>query len=193
MPVTSCGLFVSRAHPNLACSPDGLLGQSHVVEIKCPHILREGKVSEFEKTLTKAQRSRFCLARDDTGCLYLKKSHQFYKQITLQMAITGRHRTLFTVWTPNDTIFLDIEFDETEFQQSFKKVIKYYSQVFLPEYFLQKTVRWLQPFNLETEWNLSVESSESYYEKILNASRKELWNIMEICRQKSMRCKYPDV
>lgn len=36
-PVTECGLISHRSIPNFAASPDGLVGESGLIEIKCPN------------------------------------------------------------------------------------------------------------------------------------------------------------
>jgi hypothetical protein len=39
--IKNCGLFISEQHPFLAASPDGMIGDFGLIEIKCPYTARE--------------------------------------------------------------------------------------------------------------------------------------------------------
>lgn len=39
--VEESGLLISKTHPNLAASPDGLVGNDTVLEIKCPFTAKD--------------------------------------------------------------------------------------------------------------------------------------------------------
>lgn len=41
-----CGLFVSHSHPFLGASPDALLNDSFVIEVKCPYSIKDELISE---------------------------------------------------------------------------------------------------------------------------------------------------
>lgn len=43
--VEPCGLFISKDRPYLSASPDGLLGDETVIEIKCPYAARNEEIS----------------------------------------------------------------------------------------------------------------------------------------------------
>jgi hypothetical protein len=39
--IKDCGLFISEHHPFLAASPDGVIGDDGLIEIKCPYTARD--------------------------------------------------------------------------------------------------------------------------------------------------------
>ena len=45
MACDECGLFISQDHPQLAASPDRLIGDDSVLEIKCPYMARNMPIS----------------------------------------------------------------------------------------------------------------------------------------------------
>jgi len=78
--VKQCGLFVSIDFPYLASSPDGLLSQDNIIEVKCPYVSRDKPINEntvpFLKCNTKEQ-------------YYLEPTHNYYYQIQGQLLCTG--------------------------------------------------------------------------------------------------------
>ena len=70
--VNKCGLFISKLHPFIGASPDGLF-EDCVVEIKCPFVLRDHKPAEISK-LTKEQQRNFCCHISSEG-FKLKQNH----------------------------------------------------------------------------------------------------------------------
>lgn len=85
--VIPTGLWASDETPELACSPDGLvkdpqlcdheLGMYGLLEIKCPIMLKNKDIKQFERLLTKEQLSHFSLKRRD-GTIVLKKEHCYF-------------------------------------------------------------------------------------------------------------------
>ncbi|KAG0417891.1 hypothetical protein HPB47_005279, partial [Ixodes persulcatus] len=93
--VKKCGLFVDREYPYLAATPDGLVGEDTVVEVKCP---------ENSKDLTplegvQKKKIAFCeeveIGGAKTGAIALKKSSNHWYQVPGQLHITGRTNCLF--------------------------------------------------------------------------------------------------
>ena len=119
--ITRCGLVVSETHPWLAVSPDGLVespsNRLGIVEIKCPYSCRAGK-------------SFFLFKKDEQ--LALRRSHRYYYQVQLQMAVTGRQWTDFVVWTPNQTMVLRILPDDSCVSNMYEKLKNFYFSRLLP-------------------------------------------------------------
>ena len=78
--VKKCGLFVHENRPHLGASPDGVTTCSccgrGTLEIKCPYKYRDGLAGCWDDT-------QFCLDKS----FKLKKSHQYYHQVQLHMAV----------------------------------------------------------------------------------------------------------
>lgn len=43
MQTKKCGIFVSKSHPFLAASPDAVIDEHRLVEIKCPYTAKKTK------------------------------------------------------------------------------------------------------------------------------------------------------
>ena len=88
--ITECGIFVSKAKPWLAASPDRLdLENKMVIEIKCPFNRRAVDPNVIYPD--------YCYVDDDSGQLKLKESHQYYWQIMTQMYVLGFKKGRFVI------------------------------------------------------------------------------------------------
>ena len=97
--VTKCGLFINRALPYFAVSPDGLFGD-FLIEIKCPWVLREhgpDDVYLLKPTQRYSHFRKFCFP---SGKFRLKRSHKYYAQCQLAMFVTGYRKLIFITQTP---------------------------------------------------------------------------------------------
>lgn len=80
----SCGLFISKIKPYLAASPDALLGDETVIEIKCPFARRNIMITpETVPYLV-----------FENGILTLKKTSPYFYQIQGQMYLLFRKKIL---------------------------------------------------------------------------------------------------
>ncbi|KAG8234915.1 hypothetical protein J437_LFUL015323 [Ladona fulva] len=82
--VTPAGLFIDEDKPYLAATPDGLIGEDGLVEIKCAYSLE--KMSPAEGIAS--GRIKYCMMKN--GHLILKKNHDYMYQIQGQLYITRR-------------------------------------------------------------------------------------------------------
>lgn len=67
--VVNCGLFIDEKNPFLAASPDGLVGEEGLIEVKCLYSI-DGKLKEEENTSTRCfeiveNEIRFCSFESD--------------------------------------------------------------------------------------------------------------------------------
>lgn len=88
------GLIVDINMPFLAASPDGIIDNDILIEIKCP---------ASAKTLTPEEaiingKIKSCLLKNKH--LYLKRNHNYYFQVQGQLHISQRMYCYFCVWTP---------------------------------------------------------------------------------------------
>lgn len=120
--VQKCGLHIAVDHPFLAATPDGLVGQSHVLEIKCPYKGRDNEI---------APGNLFPFLEYNEGQLNLKLSHKYYDQIQAQMGITGRNDGYFVVYTFVDIKIIEVKFDEDYWGLSMiPKLISFYEKYY---------------------------------------------------------------
>ena len=87
--IIECGIFVSKAKPWLAASPDRLdLENKMVIEIKCPFNRRAVDPNIIIP--------EYCYV-NSAGQLKLKESHQYYWQIMTQMYVLGYKKGRFVI------------------------------------------------------------------------------------------------
>ena len=106
--VYPCGIFISCDHPFLGASPDGVVfgdgSEMGLVEVKCPYKHRE-------HTLEEACSDKAFHLNWEEGQPRLKKTHDYYFQVTGQLGITGAAFCDFVTWTCNDMHVERIHFD----------------------------------------------------------------------------------
>ena len=94
--VDVCGIYLSTHFPYLGASPDGLMyvgfGKIAIIEVKCPYKHRNNTIAQA------CEDSGFCLAFNSNDQPILKRSHDYYFQVTGQLAITGAEYCDFVVW-----------------------------------------------------------------------------------------------
>lgn len=83
--VQESGFFVSTEHGFLGASPDGLVGDTGILEIKCPkhdptEIVNKKNKNDFLDVITTEEGSK----------IVLKKKHIYYYQVIMQIYITNR-------------------------------------------------------------------------------------------------------
>lgn len=98
-----CGTFVSDLHSYLAASPDRIICDEKLVEVKCPF-------SAFLKPITPS--SVPYLFEDSNGILQLERHHPYFYQIQGQLYCSDRNFCYFVVYTKVDIKVIEIERDE---------------------------------------------------------------------------------
>lgn len=106
--VEKAGLFLDKHRAYIGASPDSIMyckchGKS-VVEIKCPYNIKDRKIADGVKQCD------FLAMEENT--IVLKKSHKYYTQINSQIALSHSTCGYFVVWTTEDILIQQIEFDE---------------------------------------------------------------------------------
>ncbi|PFX15069.1 Alkaline nuclease [Stylophora pistillata] len=103
--VKDCGLWLHKSGV-LGASPDGLVDDNAIIEVKCPYTHRNSTIEEAVKD------PKFCLVKRDAGYC-LKQSHHYWHQVQGQLFITGKQICYFVVWTTMQTVVLAIQKDCT--------------------------------------------------------------------------------
>ncbi|KAL6416526.1 hypothetical protein ACFW04_013389 [Cataglyphis niger] len=93
--IKPCGLFIDTENPCLGASPDGLIDDNGLVEIKCP-------LSTENLTAEKAIKTLLSLKGifEKRNPHKMNRKHRYYYQIQGQLNITQREYFIFAVWTP---------------------------------------------------------------------------------------------
>ncbi|KAJ8881438.1 hypothetical protein PR048_017919 [Dryococelus australis] len=87
--VARCVLFVDLKYPWLAASPDGLVGDDSILEVKCPAV--DSRLTP-EKAV-KEKKVKFCNIVD--GKMFLKEEHAYMYQVQGQLHIANRKYCFF--------------------------------------------------------------------------------------------------
>lgn len=122
--VEPAGLFLDRSGL-IGTSPDGLVGNDIVVEVKCPWSQRE--TTTFEEAL--AQKNFFMKATDGALEFTGDQGSAYNHQIQAQLALTGRSKCHFIIWTPNYFVRLEIMKDPS-WEQYLPKLKDFYVNYF---------------------------------------------------------------
>ena len=108
--VVETGLFVSCENPIFGASPDGIVScechESGLLEIKCPWTHRDKSVIDY----TKLEESYLEVVDNKIA---LKKSHSYYYQVQMQLAVTGYSWCDFFLCTTKDSFQQKIYFDKS--------------------------------------------------------------------------------
>lgn len=126
--VTPCGLFIDEEFPWLGASPDGLLDDDGIVEVKCPAVA--AKLTPEEAVLQK--KVTFCTISD--GQMRLKETHPYMYQVQGQLRITKREYCLFALWTPHGIFIEKVERKDNFWKAKMEeKLNTFYMKCVLPE------------------------------------------------------------
>jgi hypothetical protein len=120
---TECGLFVCVEHPYLRASPDAIVNNDAIVEIKCPFTGRNERV--------KPGPNFKYLMYDGNGNIVLKPSSNYYDQIQGQLYIANRSFCFFVIYTFCDLFVQKIYIDKSYVENSLLPKLK----IFFEKYF----------------------------------------------------------
>ncbi|KAJ8964211.1 hypothetical protein NQ314_005040 [Rhamnusium bicolor] len=132
--VVSCGLFIHQDYPFLAASPDGLIGENAIVEVKCPYKAKDLSPEDAIK------QKQIQYASFENGFLSLKRSDKYYYQVQGELFVTGREFCYFIVWTPFGLAYEKILKDEDCWNKMFPKLEDFYFQHLLPAILNEKSI-----------------------------------------------------
>ncbi|CAB3223521.1 unnamed protein product [Arctia plantaginis] len=127
--IEKCGLFVDEKIPYLGASPDGLLGEDKIVEVKCPYSCANMAIDDG----VKKKKINFW-KRNQTGDFTINTNHDWYYQIQGQLHITQKNECIFMVWTNVDMKVEKIKKDDDFWQNKMEEKLKmFYLDCMVPE------------------------------------------------------------
>ena len=96
--IKPCGFLIDQSLPFIGASPDGLLeckccGKG-VLEVKCPWIAKDEKSLES----VAENRKEFCLQKNSSGSLQLRRDHPYFLQCQVQLHVSESEYCFFVVW-----------------------------------------------------------------------------------------------
>lgn len=135
--VQDCGLFIDSRRSWLAASPDGIVIDSRTgrrllcLEVKCPYKHRHRRVEDACR-----EDSTFCLELQDedggSAAYRLKRSHSYFTQIQVQLAVTGLQQADLVVFTLKETAIVPVTFDPELWEETVTHLELFYREAVLP-------------------------------------------------------------
>ena len=116
-----CGLFVHNDYPCLAASPDRVVDDHVIVEVKCPFASKDSNISPLTVPYLKMV----------DGELALSPSHDYYFQVQGQLACSERKFCYFCIYTLSDFKVVKIEKDEVFINDMMSKLRSFCEDHFL--------------------------------------------------------------
>lgn len=130
--IQKCGLFIHESYAFLGATPDGVIDNNRIVEIKCPF----SAVNMAPDEAVKQKKIKFWKFDSTTSKFILNKKHCWYYQIQGQLQVSNRTQCLFGVWTSSD-YHLKVECVERDdnfwTEKMLPKLTKFYNDCLLPE------------------------------------------------------------
>jgi len=95
--IKPASLFVDETYYFLAASPDGIIENDGIIEIKCPYTIKDLILEDA------IQNRKLKFTTVINGKLNLKTNDNYYYQIQGQLHITQRAFCYFVVWSSKGT------------------------------------------------------------------------------------------
>jgi hypothetical protein len=107
-------------YPYLAASPDGIIDDDTLIEVKCPYVARETFISS--KTVP--------YIRQSESSFYLNDAHDYYYQVQGQLLCAQKKKCIFVVYTFKDLLFFEIKRNDKFIENMMRKLNEFYERYF---------------------------------------------------------------
>lgn len=115
-----CGTFVSKSHPFLAASPDAVIDETSILEVKCPFTAKHEHISNETVPFLK----------NVNASLELDMSHDYFYQIQGQLFCTNRTECTLVVYTFKDLKVIPVPRDEEFIENMIHKLESFFEKYF---------------------------------------------------------------
>ncbi|KYM95153.1 hypothetical protein ALC62_14214 [Cyphomyrmex costatus] len=169
--IEPCGLFIDSNNPWLGASPDGLLEEDGLVEIKCPLSAENLTAEEAIHTLP---RLKGIFDKKDPNAM--NRNHRFFYQIQGQLNIAQRIFCIFAVWTPRNMKTVRVNRDNDFWQNKMlPSLTRFYFDCMLPEILDSRYIRHM-PIR---EPKYIIEAKEKVLSKSINTCNTKRQHVIE--------------
>lgn len=110
----------------IGASPDGLIGDDALIEIKCPYKFRNADLNE----VLKYEKNYIVVFNSEKDGYEINKTHNYYHQIQGLLHITNRNLCYLGIWTPQNMVVFQILTDD-EWESNIQVLRNFYINVFL--------------------------------------------------------------
>ena len=116
----SCGIFICNEYPQLAASPDRIVDEDTILEVKCPYSSKDKCISPVTVPYLYST----------NGKIDLCKNHDYFYQIQGQLLCTKRNKCYFVIYTFKEIVIVEIERDDQFISNMVKKLLSFYESHF---------------------------------------------------------------
>jgi hypothetical protein len=128
--VDKCGLFIDSETAYFAATPDGLIDDDGIVEIKCPFSARE--LTPVEAIAGKVGMVHTIFAKNDHA--RMNEKHAYFYQVQGQLHITKRQYCIFALWTPLGMKTVRIQRNDQFWTEKMEPLLtRFYKNCMIPE------------------------------------------------------------
>lgn len=121
--VERCGLYVSVQYPFIGASPDGLIEDNKILEVKCPYSIKDELIGA----------NNYSHLEHVSQHLQLKETSNYYYQIQTQLLVTGRDSCDLFIWTNVDEKIINVNRNDSFIQDIIIPRVKaFFFQFMLP-------------------------------------------------------------
>jgi hypothetical protein len=164
--VCQTGLWVNPKFPFLACSPDGLVNDNGLVEIKSLKVFKNNSIEDITSgtvVLPKETMKRQCFTIEDGKCV-LRENHAYYYQVQMQLLVTERDFCDFILYAEEGEVSIERIFrNESLINEIQNSLTALWFRVLAPEIFEMRVPRGLNPFILPNiELNIREYETEDF-------------------------------
>lgn len=128
--VEMCG-FILHESGVIGASPDRLIGENGILEIKCPFSHRHHSIVEAISLDNK-----FYVYKNGAGIYMLRKDHDYYHQCQGLLHITNRKFLHFFVYSPKGSLMVNVRKD-VSWEPNINILINFYYTVLVPRLMLK--------------------------------------------------------
>lgn len=129
--VTQSGLIVSNEYPHIGASPDGIWSCEccgiGTLEIKCPYKGKDKGIIAY------CNERNSCIEQLIDGSFSLKKDHEYYFQVQMQLFVSACEIAHFVVWTNLGLEIIEVYADQDFWSVYYPKTVTFFKKVILPE------------------------------------------------------------
>ena len=181
--IQPCGLFIDYENSCLGASPDGLIDENGLIEIKCPLSAEHLTPEEAIETLSPLKGIFNKKNRHE-----MNRNHRFYYQIQGQLNITRREYCIFAIWTPKSIkithVIKDIAFWNNKMLPA---LLRFYYECMLPEILDSRHNRHMPIRNPNYIVEAQEEASKKRNIRAQNVRRNTIENENSL-KEKSLKC-----
>ncbi|XP_067205374.1 uncharacterized protein [Linepithema humile] len=127
--IEPCGLFIDYENPCLGATPDGLIDEDGLVEIKCP---QSAENLTADEAVQKLPLLKAIFEKKDND--KMNRNHRFFYQVQGQLNITQRNYCIFAIWTPKSLKIVVVNRDNDFWETKMLPFLtRFYYDCMLPE------------------------------------------------------------